>query len=141
MSDNMKDTGLALIAEMQGADFAAGIQAAAAAGGFGAGAAELAITGTFGAVWAREGLARRDRSIVVMAILLTQGQMAEFKNHVRFGLNNGLTPREIEEILYQAQPYAGWAAVSQGLAAAVEVLRERGLMAGDIKTADERGLI
>jgi alkylhydroperoxidase/carboxymuconolactone decarboxylase family protein YurZ len=32
----------------------------------------------------------------------------ELKNHIRIGLTNGLTVRQIEEATIQAAAYAGW---------------------------------
>ena len=43
------------------------------------------------------------------------------------GLNNGLTLKEIEEVLIQALPYVGYPAIATTLAAAAEVIKERGL--------------
>ena len=52
----------------------------------------------------------------------------------------GLTVRELEELLLQAQPYVGWPAVSTATTAVIEVLRERGL-GGVVRTAEERGVL
>jgi len=125
---------------MMGPEFTAKMRAAASSGGFGADMARLSMEQAFGDVWLRDGLARRERSIVVIAILIAQGCRDELKNHIRFGLNNGLTPSEIEEMLIQAQPYVGWPAVATATTVAIEVLRERGLI-GQVETANESGLL
>jgi hypothetical protein len=44
-----------------------------------------------------------------------------------WGLNNGLTLKDIEEVLIQALPYVGYPAIATALAAAAEVIKERGL--------------
>jgi hypothetical protein len=41
------------------------------------------------------------------------------------GLNNGLTLKEIEEVLIQALPYVGYPAIATALAAAAEVIKEQ----------------
>jgi len=130
----------ALTDAMMGPDFTAAMRKAAESGAFAGDMARLSMEQAFGDVWMRDGLERRHRSIVVIAILIAQGQPAELKNHIRFGLNNGLSVREIEEILIQAQPYVGWPAVSSATSAAIEVLRERGLI-GDAQTSEERGVL
>jgi len=80
------------------------------------------------------------RSAVVIATLVAQRQTAELKNHVRFGLNNGLSVVELQEIIIQTLPYVGFPAISSALAATIEVLRERGLDGG-VKTAEESGIL
>ncbi|HEY6868866.1 MAG TPA: carboxymuconolactone decarboxylase family protein, partial [Novosphingobium sp.] len=64
----------------------------------------------------------------------------ELKNHIRIGLTNGLTVREIEEALIQTLPYVGFPAVAGATSAIVEVLREAGLDT-QTRTAEERGML
>jgi 4-carboxymuconolactone decarboxylase len=135
MSDKWQ-AGHDLVVSMMGPQFAAGIEGAAKAGNFGSDIARMAIEFAFGDVWARPGLARRDKSIVVISSLLTQGLTAELKNHLRFGLDNGLTVTELQEILIQAIPYVGFARIAEAMTATIEVLRERGLDGG-VRTAQE----
>ena len=56
--------GIALVTEMLGPQFAAGIQAAAGSGAFAADCAAIALETAFGAVWSRPGLERKQRSLV-----------------------------------------------------------------------------
>ena len=133
--------GIELVREMLGPQFLAGLQAAAGSGAFAADCASIAIESAFGAVWSRPGLARRDRSLVTMGILIAGGKTNELKNHVRAGLNNGLTALELQEVLIQAIPYAGFPAVAEAIEATVAVLRERGLVDDQTKTAKDRGML
>lgn len=63
-----------------------------------------------GAMWARPGLSYRDRSLMVIAVLAAQARDEELEAHTRIGLQNGLTPTEIEEILLHVAAYAGFPA-------------------------------
>lgn len=126
--------------QMMGPDFTAAMRTAAGSGGFGSDMARLSMEQAFGDIWMRDGLERKIRSVVVIAVLIAQGQAAELKNHVRFGLNNGLTVGELEELLIQTQPYVGWPAVATATTAVLEVLKERGLASGS-RTSEERGLL
>jgi 4-carboxymuconolactone decarboxylase len=128
-----------LMERMMGPGFADAIEGAERAGGFGAPMAGLAIEHAFADVWARPGLSLRDRSLVVIAVLIAQGQRAELKNHIKFGINNGLTPEEIEEALIQAYPYVGFPATSTALSAAIEILRAMGVDT-NVRTGKENGL-
>jgi 4-carboxymuconolactone decarboxylase len=135
MSDKWQ-AGHDLMVSMMGPQFAAGVEGAAQAGNFGADIARMAIEFAFGDVWLRPGLERKQRSIVVISTLIAMGKTAELKNHVRFGLNNGLTVDELQEILIQTIPYVGFASIAEATTATIEVLRERGLDGG-VKTAKE----
>jgi 4-carboxymuconolactone decarboxylase len=133
--------GVELVREMLGPQFLAGLQAAAGSGAFAADCASIAIESAFGAVWARPGLARRDRSLVTLGMLIASGKTNELKNHVRAGLNNGLTVTELQEVLIQAIPYVGFPAVAEAIEATVSVLRERGLVDDKTQTAKDRGML
>ncbi|HEY1427087.1 MAG TPA: carboxymuconolactone decarboxylase family protein [Caulobacteraceae bacterium] len=61
----------------------------------------------FGEIWSRPELSRRDRSIVVIAILISLGAVAELAVHFPAGLCHGLTRVELEEIVNHLSLYAG----------------------------------
>ncbi len=77
---------------------------AAALGGVGV----LAYRWAFGEVWARPELARRDRSLAVIAILTSLGAVEELKFHVPAGLRHGLTGDEIEAAITHLALYSGF---------------------------------
>ena len=133
--------GVALTGEMLGPQFQAGMLAAAGSGAFAADCATIALEFAFGAVWSRPGLDRKQRSLVTLGILIGTGKPAELKNHVRAGLNNGLTVEELQEVLIQSIPYAGFPSVAEAIEATVAVLRERGLVDDNTKTAKDRGML
>src|SRR4051794_11150641 len=74
---------------------------------FGAPIARIATEYAFADVWGRDGLERKQRSLVTLGILIASRQTLELKNHVRIAIANGLTPRELEEVLIQSIPYVG----------------------------------
>ena len=76
--------------------------------------------------WTREGLSKRDRSMMNLVMLTSLGKMTEFKGHVRGAINNGLTADEIREILIHATIYCGVPAGVDAFRNAGEVLREMG---------------
>ena len=133
--------GVALVGEMLGPQFQAGMLAAAGSGAFAADCAAIALESAFGAVWSRPGLERKQRSLVTLGILIGTGKPAELKNHVRAGLNNGLTVLELQEVLIQSIPYCGFPCVAEAIEATVAVLRERGLVDDDTKTGKDRGIL
>ncbi|HET9629030.1 MAG TPA: carboxymuconolactone decarboxylase family protein [Novosphingobium sp.] len=137
---DLTERGLQVFGELLGEDLAAQLRLGLSGTGFGAPVGKLATDFVFGSIWSRDGLERRERSLVVISVLITLHQVQELKNHVRIGLNNGLTIRELEEVLIQTIPYVGFPAVATASSAVVEVLRERGLDTTTV-TAEERGLL
>jgi 4-carboxymuconolactone decarboxylase len=137
---DVTERGLQVFAEIMGEERANQMRMGMQSTGFGSAIAKLATDFAFGSVWAREGLERKYRSLVVIGILIAQRQTAELKNHIRIGLTNGLTVTEIEEALIQTLPYVGFPAVASATSAIVEVLREVGIDT-QTRTAEERGML
>jgi 4-carboxymuconolactone decarboxylase len=78
----------------------------------------------WGSVWTRDGLARRERSMITLAVLCALRCEDELAMHVRAALRNGLTADEIREVLLHTAVYAGVPAANTAFARAQEVLRE-----------------
>jgi len=68
---------------------------------------ELATEYCWGRVWSRPGLARRDRSLLNLAMLSALNRPHELKIHVKGALTNGVTREEICEIFLQVAIYCG----------------------------------
>jgi 4-carboxymuconolactone decarboxylase len=87
---------------------------------------ELVNEYCWGAVWGREGLSRKERSMINLAMLTALGRMPEVETHVRGALNNGMTPEQIMEVLLQTAIYCGVPAAVDSFRAAGKVLAEHG---------------
>src|SRR5215831_18720624 len=61
----------------------------------------------WGDVWARPDLDRRTRSCITLAALTALGREHEIALHVRAALRNGVSEREIAEVLIHTAVYAG----------------------------------
>src|SRR5690242_21080496 len=72
-------------------------------GKFGDELLEIGIDNIFGRLWGRDGLSRRDRSLVTLGILIALRATDELKVHVRIARTNGLTEDEIAEVIYHAR--------------------------------------
>ncbi len=70
----------------------------------------LAFSNTIlnGDLWLRDDLSPRDRSLVTVSALITQGNVEQIPVHVDKGIANGLTRAEIGEVITQLAFYAGW---------------------------------
>ena len=85
----------------------------------------------WGGVWTREGLDRRTRSAITLAVLTALGRENEIAMHVRAALRNGLSEEEIGEVLLHTAVYAGVPASNSAFAIAREVLQERSPAGGE----------
>ena len=83
----------------------------------------------WGYAWTREGLERKTRSMLNLAMLTALGRPAELKLHVKGALANGVTAEEIKEILLHATVYCGIPAGLDAFKAAHEVLLKEGALA------------
>ena len=91
-------------------------------GGFAPELMDIGIENIFGRLWTREGLSRRDRSLVTLGILITLRATEELKAHFRIARQNGLTDEELAEVIYHASGYAGFPAAATAKNVAVEAL-------------------
>jgi 4-carboxymuconolactone decarboxylase len=80
----------------------------------------------WGGVWSREGLDRRTRSAITLAVLTALGREQELALHVRAAVRNGLTEQEIAEVLLHTSVYAGVPAANAAFGIAKQVLEEQG---------------
>lgn len=85
---------------------------------------ELITEYCWGAVWNREGLDRRTRSLLNLAMLTALNRQHELAGHVRGAVNNGCTEVEIREALLQAAVYCGLPAALDAFRVADRVLHE-----------------
>jgi 4-carboxymuconolactone decarboxylase len=87
----------------------------------------------WGYAWAREGLDRKTRSMINLAMLTALNRSPEVKLHVRGAINNGVTVEEIKEVLLHATIYCGIPAGLDAFKAANEVLTEMGKVSAKTK--------
>jgi 4-carboxymuconolactone decarboxylase len=87
---------------------------------------EFITRSAWGEAWTREGLDRRTRSAITLAILTALRAENELPMHVRAALRNGLTPDEIREVLIHTAVYAGVPAANSAVAVAQRTLLELG---------------
>ena len=68
---------------------------------------ELTTEYCWGYVWGREGLPRKTRSMLNLAMISALNRPHELKMHVKGALRNGVTKEEIREIFMQVAIYCG----------------------------------
>jgi len=118
--DTAFDKGLITRKEVMGEDYVASALASATA--FTQPIQDHITRAAWGDVWQREGLDRRTRSLVTVAMLTALGKQHELKAHVRGALANGATVKEIQEVLLHATVYCGVPAAVDAFRVAAEVV-------------------
>jgi 4-carboxymuconolactone decarboxylase len=93
-----------------------------------------------GDVWERPELTPRDRSIVTLAALIARNQTVGLAYHLNVALDNGVSPREISEIITHLAFYSGWGNALSAVAVAKDVFAERKIGADQLPAASPQAL-
>lgn len=78
----------------------------------------------WGEIWAREGLDKKTRSLLNLAMLTALNRPNELKLHTKGALRNGCTKEEIREVFLQTMIYIGVPAAVDSFRIANEVINE-----------------
>ena len=87
---------------------------------------ELATKVAWGMVWTRPGLPRKVRSMLNIAMLVALGKAEELELHLAGAIKNGVTKKEIGEILLHSAIYCGFPAALGGFRTAREFFAKHG---------------
>lgn len=79
----------------------------------------------YGDIYSRPDLDNKQRSLVTIASLVTQGIDKQLETHINRGLTAGLTSREVTESIIQLIPYVGFPRVQNALMVAKRVYEQR----------------
>jgi len=105
MDQKTFDTGLEIRKAVLGAEFVE--KSFASADDFNRPMQELTTEYCWGAVWGRDTLDRRTRSLLNLAMISALNRPHELKMHVKGALRNGVTKDEIREVFLQVAIYCG----------------------------------
>ncbi|GAB3494171.1 carboxymuconolactone decarboxylase family protein [Curvibacter fontanus] len=108
MDENPKfKAGLAVRKAVLGEEYVSQSLANAKADEFMASIQQFITENAWGTVWTREGLDRKTRSMLNLAMLTALNRPNELKLHIKGALNNGVSKEEMREIFLQAAVYCG----------------------------------
>ena len=105
MNDELFEKGLEIRKSVLGAEFVD--KSIAASDEFNMPMQKLVTEYCWGAVWGRDELPKKTRSMLNIAMLAVLNRPNEFKLHIRGAIRNGVSREEIREILLQVAIYAG----------------------------------
>ena len=94
---------------------------------------ELVTEYCWGDIWQREGVEKRDRSLINLAMISALNRPHELALHVKGALKNGLSPIEIREVLLQVAIYCGVPAAIDSFRVAMKVLEDEGIDLNNIE--------
>lgn len=124
MNKEVFDRGLEIRKKVLGAEF---VEASfKSADAFNQPMQELVTEYCWGAVWGREELPHKTRSLLNLAMIAALNRPHELKMHVRGALRNGVTKDEIREVFMQVAIYAGVPAGVDAFRLAREVFEAEG---------------
>ena len=78
-------------------------------------------------LWKRPALSARDRSMVTVAALIARMQTIGMLHYFNRALDNGVTPRELSEIITHLAFYSGWSNAFSAVAIAKDIFVQRGI--------------
>lgn len=130
MSKELFEAGLAVRKSVLGAEFVE--HAINSADDFNRPLQELVTEYCWGACWTREGLSRKTRSMLNLAMLTALNRPHELKMHVKGALRNGVTKEEIREVLLQTAIYCGVPAAVDAFRTAKEAIQEKEAADGEM---------
>ena len=122
MNKEVFDRGLKIRKSVLGKEFVE--KSFAAADDFNLPMQELVTEYCWGAVWGREELPKKTRSLLNLAMLSALNRPHELKVHVKGALRNGLTRTEIREVFLQVAIYCGVPAAVDSFRIAREAFAE-----------------
>jgi 4-carboxymuconolactone decarboxylase len=123
MNDELFERGLEIRKAVLGKEFVE--KSIASADEFNMPLQRLVTEYCWGAVWGREGLPRKTRSMLNLAMLAALNRPHELKMHIGGALRNGVSRDEIREVLLQVAIYCGVPAAVDSFRVAREVFAER----------------
>jgi 4-carboxymuconolactone decarboxylase len=80
----------------------------------------------------RPGLNRRDRSLITIAALITRNQASLLPFCTEEALANGVTPREISEMIKHLAYSAGWESAMAAIGSVGEIFARHGVGANQL---------
>ncbi|WP_195820321.1 4-carboxymuconolactone decarboxylase [Roseobacter sp. MH60115] len=85
---------------------------------------QLIAEGTWGTVWASDGISLRERSMLTLALLAALGNFDEIPMHIRATINTGASKRDVIEAFQHVAIYAGVPRANHALKLAKQTFAE-----------------
>lgn len=87
-------------------------------------------------LWSDDSLSPRDRGLVTIAVLISNGQTQELSRYTDRALDDGLTAAEISETVTHLAFYTGWQNAKAAVPVIAEVFKKHGIDADELPERD-----
>ncbi len=88
---------------------------------------DMMISFGYGEIWTRDQLDLKQRALITLSSLITQGAFDALRFHVRAALHAGLEPKEIVEVVIHCAAYAGFPKSVTAFPIVMEIFEEEGI--------------
>ncbi|WP_373876409.1 carboxymuconolactone decarboxylase family protein [Pectobacterium carotovorum] len=95
------------------------------AGGVSPGLVKFTTKVLFQSLWLRPDLIPRDRSLITVTSLISNGQVGQIGFHLNKAMDNGLSREQVGEVITQIAFYAGWPNAFSAVPVVDEVINKR----------------
>ena len=85
---------------------------------------DLITASAWGTVWASDGISRRERSMLTLALLAATGNFDEIPMHIRATARTGASRRDVAEVFQHVAIYAGVPCANHALKLAKQTYAE-----------------
>jgi 4-carboxymuconolactone decarboxylase len=89
--------------------------------------AKLIVEFPYGSIYSRPALDLKQRCLLTISSLVTQGAESQLGFHINAALNVGLSPEEVVEAIMHCLPYAGFPKSLGALGVVMTVFKERNI--------------
>lgn len=84
-------------------------------------------------LWQRTELSLKQRSLVTVAAMIARDQSTGLSQQIEFALDNGVTPKELSEVITHLAFYCGWGNAMTAVNATAPIYKKRAIKALDIE--------
>ena len=88
---------------------------------------QMITEGAWGTVWSGDGISRRERSMLTLALLAALGNFDEIPMHIRATAQTGASPSDVREAFQHVAVYAGVPRANHALKLAKATYAEMGV--------------
>jgi 4-carboxymuconolactone decarboxylase len=88
---------------------------------------EMMVSFGYGDIYSRKELDLKQRELITLSSLITQGAFEQLRFHTNAALRVGLKPKEIVELVVHCAAYAGFPKASTAFAIVMEIFDEQNI--------------
>ncbi|MCZ8511951.1 carboxymuconolactone decarboxylase family protein [Paenibacillus filicis] len=124
MSDNRVQKGTQVLTKLTGLDSFPPLEAIR---NFYPDFADMIVANGFADIYSRQGLDEKQRELITLSSLITQGAIDQLDFHIHAALNVGVSPVEIVELVMHCSAYVGFPKAISAMGVVMRIYQERNI--------------